>query len=81
MFFVTDTSPPLIVEGVYMCSCFLACPRLFWLQERAHCLRGAAALTRVQEMDWMGGTGPGTQADDPTQPPMCVFAAPLDTRR
>lgn len=46
-----------------MCSRFLTCDRLFWQQDALHCFRGEVGLSGIQEMDWDGGKGPGTQTN------------------
>lgn len=53
----------LIRGGVYVRSRFLTCDRLFWQQDAAHCFRGEVGLSGIQEMDWDGGKGPGTETN------------------
>lgn len=81
--FVNYIISPLIGKGVYMCSCFLTCPRLFWPQEMVHCFRGEAGLTGVQETDWIGGKGLGTKTiprERQQDSDLWVFSWPLLTR-
>lgn len=83
LFFLNDIISPLIREGVYMCGGFLTCPRPLWLQEMVHCFRGEVGLTGVQEMDWIGGKGPGTKTkprERQRHSDLCVFSQPLLTR-
>lgn len=41
----------------------LATGFFFWQRDAAHCFRGEVGLSGIQEMDWKGGKGPGTETN------------------